>query len=147
MSSSPDSVRPGGHATPAASDPPGPAHPSDATRRLAVYGTLAPGRPNEHRLSGLRGSWTPGVVRGTLLEDGWGAALGYPGIVLDADGPRVAVQLFTSDDLPAHWARLDDFEGDGYERVEVVVATDAGPLPAMIYVLAVAPPVRPAPTP
>lgn len=143
MSSSADPVPPEGHPTPEATDPPHLGDPADAQRRLAVYGTLAPGRPNEHQLSDLQGTWTRGAVRGTLFEDGWGAALGYPGIVLDADGPRVAVQLFTSDDLPAHWARLDDFEGSGYERVEVVVATDAGPQPAMIYVLAASPPTSP----
>lgn len=117
--------------------------PVSAQQRLAVYGTLAPGRPNAHVLSPLRGTWTPGVVRGTLYADGWGAALGYPGIVLDPDGPAVPVQLFTSEQLPAHWARLDDFEGEGYVRVRVPVRLDddsAGGevVAAMIYALSAA---------
>ncbi len=46
---------------------------------LAVYGTLAPGRPNHHVLAPLGGKWTDGLIEGELLPMGWGAALGYPG--------------------------------------------------------------------
>ena len=46
---------------------------------LAVYGTLAPGRPNYHVLEPFGGKWADGVVEGDLLQEGWGAALGYPG--------------------------------------------------------------------
>ena len=59
--------------------------------RLAVYGTLAPGRPNHHHLSGLKGRWIEGSMRGHLLREGWGADLGYPGLILDAGGPTVGV--------------------------------------------------------
>lgn len=105
--------------------------------RLAVYGTLAPDRPNHHQVSNLSGRWIEGTVRGQLLEDGWGAELGYPGIVLDADGPTVGVHLFESSDLPDHWARLDEFEGSGYRRTVTSVDTAEGDLLASIYVLAV----------
>jgi gamma-glutamylcyclotransferase (GGCT)/AIG2-like uncharacterized protein YtfP len=87
------------------------------TDRLFVYGTLAPGRPNEHMLADVPGRWEPGTVTGTLLPEGWGAAVGYPGIILDANAPEVPGLLFTSASLPEHWARLDEFEGEGYERV------------------------------
>lgn len=106
------------------------------TSRLASYGTLAPGRPNHHQMDGMAGAWTPGVVRGRLYPDGWGAALGYPGLVLDPEGAEVAVQVFISADLPAHWARLDDFEGAGYRRVTTTVRTADGDIEADIYVLA-----------
>lgn len=109
---------------------------AEAQRRLAVYGTLRPGGPNHHHMAGMRGTWTPGVVHGHLHESGWGAAMGYPGIVLDPQGPPVPVQLFDSSDLPQHWPRLDDFEGPGYERVTVTVRTGSGDLAAMIYALA-----------
>jgi gamma-glutamylcyclotransferase (GGCT)/AIG2-like uncharacterized protein YtfP len=59
--------------------------------RFAVYGTLARGRPNHHQLSGLSGRWIEGTVRGRLFEEGWGAELGYPGLVLDLDGATVGV--------------------------------------------------------
>lgn len=104
--------------------------------RLAVYGTLAPGRVNHHQLAGLRGQWRPGSVRGHLVEEGWGATLGFPALVLDAEGPTVAVQLFESTDLPAHWRRLDDFEGDGYRRAAARVSGADGEVDAWIYVAA-----------
>lgn len=108
---------------------------SGADVRLAVYGTLAPGESNHHQLDGLRGRWFAGQVRGTLTQAGWGAYVGFPGLVLDSDTP-VAVQVFESDDLPAHWDRLDAFEGEGYRRVPVEVVTDDGVVRAWIYVLA-----------
>lgn len=87
------------------------------THRLFVYGTLAPGRPNEHVLANVPGVWEPATVRGTLFPEGWGAAAGYPGIVLDERGSEINGLLVSSESLAEHWARLDDFEGEGYERV------------------------------
>ncbi|QWP75413.1 gamma-glutamylcyclotransferase [Lysobacter sp. K5869] len=93
-----------------------------ADRRLAVYGTLAPGQPNHHHLSDLAGRWIAGgAVTGTLEQIGWGADLGYPALRWSADGGEVAVQLFASDELPAHWPRLDEFEGEQYLRILVPV--------------------------
>ena len=68
-------------------------------------------------LAPIPGAWEPATVTGTLLPEGWGAAAGYPGIVLDEHGADVAGFLFSSDALAEHWPRLDAFEGDGYERV------------------------------
>ena len=104
--------------------------------RLAVYGTLAPGRPNHHQLCGLSGRWIKGTVRGELRPEGWGTEFGYLGLVLDPDGPTVGVQLFDSPDLPDHWSRLDEFEGSGYRRTVTAVSTTEGRLMASIYVLA-----------
>ncbi|MCL1595486.1 MAG: gamma-glutamylcyclotransferase [Actinomycetia bacterium] len=115
---------------------PAPGIPGSSTR-LAVYGTLAPGRPNHHQLTGLSGRWLDGTVRGQLREEGWGAKIGYPGITLDDGAPLVEVQLFESSDLPDHWARLDAFEESGYRRIAAIVATAEGDLMASIYVLAV----------
>lgn len=106
-----------------------------ADRRLAVYGSLAPGRSNHHQLAGLRGDWRAGAVRGWLVESGWGAAQGYPGLRPDPAGPAVAVQVFTSDDLPAHWARLDAFEGDEYERAPIEVDLGGEMVTAQLYAL------------
>ena len=107
-----------------------------AARRLAVYGSLAPGGPNHDQLAGLPGRWIEGTVRGELRCEGWGAELGFPGLVLDLDGPLVGVRIFDSPDLPNHWARLDAFEGSGYRRVVTAVNTVEGELMASIYVLA-----------
>lgn len=118
----------------------GPAYamPMSVDHRLAVYGTLAPGRPNHHQLSNLRGAWRTGIVNGKLVAEGWGAELGYPALILE-DGQPVEVQLFESADLPAHWQRLDAFEGEGYRRVAVTVTTDTGTIDAWIYVTAATP--------
>jgi gamma-glutamylcyclotransferase (GGCT)/AIG2-like uncharacterized protein YtfP len=105
--------------------------------RLAVYGTLAPGRVNHHQISNLAGSWQRGRVKGKLFPCGWGAALGFPGLILDPLGPSVDVDIFESADLPNHWARLDEFEGSGYRRLVTTVNTEGGgDRSAWIYVLA-----------
>ena len=61
-----------------------------------------------------------------LLAEGWGAALGFPGIVLDEHGEPVRGLVFSSDELAAHWERLDAFEGEGYERVPTVARREDG---------------------
>jgi gamma-glutamylcyclotransferase (GGCT)/AIG2-like uncharacterized protein YtfP len=104
--------------------------------RFAIYGTLAPGRVNQQQLAGLKGRWQKGTVKGRLIDAGWGAALGYPGLVLDPVGPIVEVYLFESSELPDHWSRLDEFEGTGYRRVVTQVRTADGELNAWIYVMA-----------
>ena len=103
---------------------------------LFIYGTLAPGRPNEHVLADVEGQWQEASVRGFLREEGWGAELGFPGIDLDPEGPIVDGFLFSSQHLAEHWQRLDAFEGSAYERV-VTVATlpDGSGLAAYIYAL------------
>ena len=104
--------------------------------RLATYGSLAPGRVNHHQLSALEGRWLRGMVRSRLVEAGWGAALGHPGLVLDPKGAVIEVHVFESAALPEHWDRLDAFEGDGYRRVVAHVTTDEGEVAAWIYALA-----------
>jgi gamma-glutamylcyclotransferase (GGCT)/AIG2-like uncharacterized protein YtfP len=106
-----------------------------AIHRLATYGSLAPGRPNHHQLDGLEGRWLAGHVIGILVDAGWGAGLGYPALILDPDGSSIDVHVFESIDLPDHWARLDAFEGPGYQRVVTTVRTSTGGVDASIYVL------------
>lgn len=108
----------------------------DPDTRLATYGTLAPGRQNHEQLSGMPGRWLIGRVHGSLAEAGWGAALGYPALILDSDGEPIEVFVFESPLLAQHWRRLDAFEGPGYRRVVVDVSTAEGVLRASIYVAA-----------
>jgi nitroimidazol reductase NimA-like FMN-containing flavoprotein (pyridoxamine 5'-phosphate oxidase superfamily)/gamma-glutamylcyclotransferase (GGCT)/AIG2-like uncharacterized protein YtfP len=107
-----------------------------ANNRLASYGSLAPGRINHGQLSGLVGTWTKGTVKGRLLSAGSGAALGFPGLVLDPDGEDVEVHLFASADLPQRLPQLDAFEGRDYRREIAQILTADGVLDACIYVLA-----------
>lgn len=105
-------------------------------QRLFVYGTLAPGRPNAHVLAGIPGEWEPASVSGRLFQEGWGAAAGYPGIVLDEQGETVEGFLFSSQHLSAHWPRLDAFEGEGYQRVSTTATRKDGTVvEAYIYTL------------
>jgi gamma-glutamylcyclotransferase (GGCT)/AIG2-like uncharacterized protein YtfP len=109
--------------------------------RLFVYGTLAPGRPNAHVLAPIPGDWEPATVTGTLVPEGWGAAAGYPGIILDDHGGIVAGLLFSSDSLAEHWPRLDAFEGDGYQRVSTTATrSDGTTVEAYVYALAASQP-------
>jgi len=103
--------------------------------RLATYGTLAPGRANHAQLADIPGRWREGSVRGRLVQSGWGAALGFPGLVLDPEGQTIEVLVFESAELVEHWDRLDAFEGEGYERAETLVRTENGDVPAYIYVV------------
>ena len=107
-----------------------------AATRLASYGSLAPGKVNNHQLDGPRGHWIPGTVNGKLFEGGWGSALGFPALILDPSAPEVPVHVFESPDLPAHWSRLDEFEGSSYRRVVTSIRTAQGDLSAHIYVFA-----------
>lgn len=104
-----------------------------AATRLATYGTLAPGQVNHHQMDGMTGTWSTGTVRGHLHEEGWGAAHNCPGMVIAPDGQEVPVHIFTSADLPAHWDRLDAFEGSEYRRIVTTAQTDDGPLEVSIY--------------
>jgi gamma-glutamylcyclotransferase (GGCT)/AIG2-like uncharacterized protein YtfP len=104
--------------------------------KLFVYGTLGPGRPNEHVLRNIGGSWEGASVTGKLYQEGWGASMGYPAIVLAKDGVKVEGFLFSSDAIAAHWHELDEFEGDAYERVVAKVKRkDKSVVDAYIYAL------------
>ena len=94
--------------------------------RLFVYGSLAPGRLNGHVLADVPGEWEPATVTGSLLQEGWGAAVGYPGIVLDERGDEVEGLLFSSESLAGYWDRLDAFEGEGYDRALTTVKLRGG---------------------
>ena len=105
-------------------------------QRLFVYGTLIPGGPNEHLLHEIDGSWQDATMTGTLRAEGWGATMGYPAIVLGEDGDEVEGFLFSSDRLSDHWSRLDQFEGEAYERVLTVARLkDDSTVDAHVYVL------------
>ena len=104
--------------------------------RVFVYGSLQPGGSNEHVLAGVEGTWEPAVVRGRLVEDGWGATLGYPALVLDASAGEVPGHVLTSSHLVGLWADLDAFEGSGYERVTASATLGSGAQVSVeVYVL------------
>lgn len=106
--------------------------------KLFVYGTLLPGKPNEHVLKEIdgNGKWVKATVKGRLIKDGWGAGLGYPGMVPDIDGQAIDGLLFISDKLELHWEKLDEFEGEEYERIVIdAIDVNANIVETYIYKL------------
>ena len=104
--------------------------------RLFIYGSLQPGGPNEHVLAAIGGEWEPAVIKGNLVEKGWGAGMGYPGLVVDVRGSDVHGHVFSSPNLNAKWAFLDEFEGEEYERIVASVTLMSGKkVQAHVYVL------------
>jgi gamma-glutamylcyclotransferase (GGCT)/AIG2-like uncharacterized protein YtfP len=97
-----------------------------ASHHLIVYGSLAPGGSNHRQLRGLEGDWVTGWVTGELAHRGWAAGAGYPALQWSPDGDRVTAHLLTSADLPAHWERLDRFEGPDYRRILVPFSSAHG---------------------
>jgi len=91
-------------------------HPST---RLAVYGTLAPGKENESQLAGIDGTWGSAAVRGTVNRSGR-----YPEFRWVTDEPLIPIEVFSASELPDHWDRLDRFEGARYRRILVPVISD-----------------------
>ena len=103
---------------------------------LFVYGTLCPGKPNAHVLEAIGGKWIKASVMGRLEQRGWGAKMGFAGIVLDSSGNEVNGYIFNSNNLETHWNELDDFEGKDYKRVLTRVKTkDNSLVESFIYVL------------
>ncbi len=80
-----------------------------------------PNCPNGHILENIVGKFTPATVKGTLVNAGWSASMGYPGIKLTENGDTIHGYLFSSNNLINHWDFLDDFEGDEFHRVPVTV--------------------------
>ncbi len=104
--------------------------------RLFIYGSLQPGGPNEHVLADLEGNWEPATLHGRLVNAGWGASIGFPGLVLDDEGNEIRGHVLSSTQLDSMWARLDEFEGDEYERVTAIVTLESGErVEASVYAL------------
>ena len=100
-----------------------------ANTRLAAYGTLQPGESNHAMLADVPGTWVTGTVEGVRF-----VANGYPAFVPRPGNGHVPVSVLTSDALPEHWARLDDFEGVDYRRIIVpVTLASGGILEANLY--------------
>lgn len=97
----------------------------EAETRLFSYGSLQPGQQNEHMLKNITGYWLDGFVHGERSPKGWGTHIGFP--ILDPDytglKQHVPGKMFTAPGLLQYWKILDDFEGDEYVRVPILVYT------------------------
>jgi gamma-glutamylcyclotransferase (GGCT)/AIG2-like uncharacterized protein YtfP len=105
-------------------------------QRLFIYGTLSPNGPNAHVLNEIGGEWEAAVIKGYLIEEGWGSSMGYPGLVVDDNGEDVHGYVFNSVNLEKSWCYLDGFEGEDYERmVTTVTLANGGQVQAYVYAL------------
>lgn len=107
---------------------------------LFIYGTLAPGQINHHKMSHISGKWLPATTKGKLFEAGWGASCGCPGMIPDDNGTEIEGYVFCSDELKHHWQHLDEFEGVEYQRVLIKVKLENNvDLDAYVYKLSKVP--------
>ncbi len=91
---------------------------------LFTYGTLAPGRENHHHVEHIDGVWMHAAVKGRMVNQGWGADLGFPALVVDDDGDWIQGWALKSTDLSSYFSALDQFEGDEYQRTAVAVTLE-----------------------
>ena len=109
---------------------------SSQTEHLFVYCTLRAGYPNQHILDSIGGNRQSASLCGDLIESGWGAAFGCPGLVLNPEGTVIKGEVFSSVNLCKYWDELDAFEGNEYQRVEAEVALCNGKVQlAWVYVV------------
>ena len=88
--------------------------------------SLQPGKENAFRLERLGGQWFRASVRGTLLDRGWVAGIGFPALIPGDGGEEISGYLFCSPQLESAWPELDAFEGSDYERVSIRVSIAGG---------------------
>jgi gamma-glutamylcyclotransferase (GGCT)/AIG2-like uncharacterized protein YtfP len=97
-----------------------------ASVKLAIYGTLAPGKVNHHHIADLGGTWSDAAVRGRLGRVGHGVHRGLPAIVLDPAAAPHPLKVLVCEALPGAWARLDVFEGEEMQRLLVPLEDASG---------------------
>src|SRR3546814_8061743 len=69
-----------------------------ASMTLAIYGTLAPGKVNQHHIADLGGTWRDAAVRGSLSRVPCGIHEGLPAIVLGPAQPLHPLKLLRSEE-------------------------------------------------
>jgi gamma-glutamylcyclotransferase (GGCT)/AIG2-like uncharacterized protein YtfP len=107
-------------------------------KALVIYGSLAPNASNHHIVAHIKGQWLTGKVRGKLENMGWGADLGYLGFrhTNVDEAQEIKAHILFSDELVENWAYLDDFEGDGYQRILTEYELENGDI-GMGYIYAI----------
>lgn len=101
---------------------------ANSEERLIVYGSLAPGEANHFLLDGLLGEWYRCRIRGHL-----GQYRGFKSFRYDPKGPEHPAWLLRSPELPQVINDLDDFEGEGYERIVIPAQVEGRWIMAQIY--------------
>lgn len=104
--------------------------------RLFTYGSLQPGGQYVHLLAPAGADWQPATATGFVEANGWGHSIGYPALIIHADGKPVHGQLLSSYTLHELWSLLDEFEGEAYQRtITTVSLADGSEVAAYVYTL------------
>lgn len=95
---------------------------------LIIYGSLAPGESNHSVMAPIKGDWQKATIKGKLREGGWGSSLGYNGFISvnSEEAETINCYVLFSEDLPSNWDYLDEFEGDGYQRIQTEYELENG---------------------
>ncbi|UPZ17749.1 gamma-glutamylcyclotransferase family protein [Flavobacterium humidisoli] len=95
---------------------------------LIIYGSLAPGESNHSVMDPIKGEWKKAIIKGKLEEGGWGSSLGYNGFIAvnNEEAEIIKAYVLFSEDLTSHWNYLDEFEGDGYTRIQTEYELENG---------------------
>ncbi len=95
---------------------------------LIIYGSLAPGESNHSVMDPIKGEWKKAIIKGKLQEGGWGSSLGYNGFIPmnSKEAEIIKAYVLFSEDLSANWDYLDEFEGDGYTRIQTEYELESG---------------------
>jgi gamma-glutamylcyclotransferase (GGCT)/AIG2-like uncharacterized protein YtfP len=96
--------------------------------RLIVYGSLAPGGPNNFMLARLEGTWIKCTIRGRM-----GKYRGFKVFQFDPDGEEHQAWLFSPPLLPRKFPDLDDYEGSEYRRILIPALINGHEILAYIY--------------
>ena len=96
--------------------------------RLIVYGSLAPGGPNNFMLARLEGTWIKCAIRGRM-----GKYRGFKVFKFDPHGDEHQAWLFSSPLLPRKFPVLDDYEGNEYRRILIPAVINDQEIHAYIY--------------
>ena len=103
-------------------------HKYKPSQSLIIYGTLAPNKPNHSKIEHIKGKWIQGIIKGKLVKEGWGAALGYFGFKHASieEQEIIEAHVLISDELADNWTYLDAFEGAEYIRILAKFELDNG---------------------
>ena len=81
-------------------------------QKLIVYGTLAPGAPNESVLEGIDGFWQDCKIRGEIMRH-----TGLKYFKWSPNAGEIDAKMFISKSLPDELSSIDRFEGGNYHRI------------------------------
>jgi gamma-glutamylcyclotransferase (GGCT)/AIG2-like uncharacterized protein YtfP len=97
-------------------------------QKLIVYGTLAPGAPNERLLKDIVGTWQDCKIRGEIIQ-----RHGLKYFKWNLNAGEIDAKIFVSRFLPEKLSTIDRFEGKDYHRILIPAKVEERLVIANIY--------------